>query len=125
MVLFEGGHVPADGFLDIDEGLLFGLALGDASGKAGTFGHPEAVFTGINNHLTHGMFPQSDLLYSFYSESRFMTNKKPDRDGRRVPQVWLGPIVPDPQRGRPKAALWEAGGLGGLWELGGCSLRGG
>lgn len=53
-VVLKSEHVAFDGFADVRDGGLATLALRDAAREAGALGHPEAVFAGINNHLSHG-----------------------------------------------------------------------
>ena len=53
VVVHEGKHVTLDRFADICDGGLAGLALRDATWETQTFGHPEAILTGINDHLSH------------------------------------------------------------------------
>src|SRR5271169_248537 len=45
--------INLNGFLDILQSFITSLSLRDAAGETGTFGNPVAVFTGMDDHLSH------------------------------------------------------------------------
>ncbi len=47
--------ITLDRFLDILDRLRLRFALGNATGQAGTLGHPITVLTRIKNDLAHGI----------------------------------------------------------------------
>ena len=53
-IVLKGKNVPFNGFADVENRGLATFALRDATWKAGTFGHPKAVFPGIDDYLSHG-----------------------------------------------------------------------
>ncbi|MDR3702880.1 MAG: hypothetical protein P4L56_24755 [Candidatus Sulfopaludibacter sp.] len=53
VVDFQGAHVRLDGFLDVAQRGILRFALGDAAGKAGALGDPEAIFPAIDENLSH------------------------------------------------------------------------
>ncbi len=53
-VLLKGENVALDGFPDVLDGSLPALALRNAARKTRALCHPEAIFTGINDYLSHG-----------------------------------------------------------------------
>ena len=61
IVGFEGSHVSSDAFLNIRERGFLRFPLAQATGQAGAFGDPEAVFASIDQHLSH-TFILSDFL---------------------------------------------------------------
>ena len=53
VVGLQSFHVGLNGFLNIRQGGFLGLSLAHAAGQSGALGHPEAVFSPIDQHLTH------------------------------------------------------------------------
>jgi len=53
VVDFQGAHIRLDGFLDVGQRGILRFALGDAAGKAGALGDPEAIFPAIDENLSH------------------------------------------------------------------------
>ena len=52
-VILKGKHVALNGFAHVRNGGFPAFALRDATGKTRALSHPEAVFPGINDHLSH------------------------------------------------------------------------
>lgn len=52
-VFLEGEDVALDRLADVRDGSLAGLPLRNAPWKAWALRHPKAIFTGINDCLTH------------------------------------------------------------------------
>jgi len=61
VVEFQGAHVRLDGLLDVGQSGILRFALGDAAGKAGALGDPEAIFPAIDENLSHRLImPDSE-----------------------------------------------------------------
>jgi hypothetical protein len=52
-IILQSKHVALDGFPNVCNSSLPSLALRDATRKARTLGHPEAIITGVNERLSH------------------------------------------------------------------------
>jgi hypothetical protein len=53
-ILLKSEDITFYGLADVLHGLLLGFSLADATGQAGAFNYPIAVFAGIEDDLTHG-----------------------------------------------------------------------
>ena len=51
-VVLKCEHIASDRLTDVHDGRLPALALRHAAGKTRALGHPEAVFTGIDDYLS-------------------------------------------------------------------------
>jgi hypothetical protein len=52
-VLLKGSNIAPDGFSDVGNRHLFGMALTDAAGQAGALGDPIPIFARVNDDLSH------------------------------------------------------------------------
>ena len=52
-IVLESSNVSLNCLFDISDSFLLGFPLTDATEQAGAFSNPVAIFTRINNHLSH------------------------------------------------------------------------